>query len=143
MKITIDASVFVASARPEEPHYAISLDFLREARSREMKLICPSLVLPECGAAIARHLGDAVMAYTLVTQVAAWPGLELVHLTEDRARHAAQCAIRAQLRGADSIYVATALEFNAALISLDDEVLRRSISFVAGMTPSEWLGINP
>ena len=64
VKFTIDASVFVASARSDEPNYLISRDFLREAQTHEV--YCPSLVLVECAAAIARQTRDPSLAEELV-----------------------------------------------------------------------------
>lgn len=52
MKITIDASVFVAAARPAEPHYLESRAFIPEAQKVNIEVICPTLVLLECGAAL-------------------------------------------------------------------------------------------
>lgn len=43
MRCTIDASVFVASARSDEPDYLSSRKFLREAQSLEV--YCPTLAL--------------------------------------------------------------------------------------------------
>jgi hypothetical protein len=36
MRCTIDASVFVASARSDEPNYLLSREFLKYARSEEV-----------------------------------------------------------------------------------------------------------
>jgi predicted nucleic acid-binding protein len=60
VRCTIDASVFVASARSDEPNYSQSRKFLREARSVEV--YCPTLALAECAAAIARQTGDPALA---------------------------------------------------------------------------------
>ncbi len=50
MRCTIDASVFVASARSDEPNYLPSRKFLREAQS--LDIYCPTLALAECAAAV-------------------------------------------------------------------------------------------
>jgi predicted nucleic acid-binding protein len=144
MKMTVDASVFVASVRLQEANYQISLDFLQEIRSRgDVELICPSLVLPECSAAVMRRQQNATSAATLVRRIAAWPNSRFPSLTKTRARQASQLAAQLRLRGADSVYVATAKEFNTTLITWDEEVLQRSAAAVRGMTPEDWLRTQP
>jgi len=53
MNLTIDASVFVSAARPSEKQYPQSYWFLHKVKGA--KIFCPTLVLAECGAAIARQ----------------------------------------------------------------------------------------
>ncbi len=54
MNLTIDASVFVSAARPSEKLYSLSYRFLQKVKG--LKVFCPTLVLAECGAAIARPI---------------------------------------------------------------------------------------
>lgn len=146
MKITIDASVFVAAARSVEPHYAVSVNFLEAAQTAKVEIICPTLVLAECSAAVARRTGDTALALRTVGLIEKRPGLRLVRLTIVRARRAAQSAAYQRLRGADSIYVATAEEFATTLITWDSEMLKRGAAVVSAMTPADWLNahqINP
>jgi hypothetical protein len=58
MNYTIDASVFIASARSQEPHHIASLDFLSQLQAQKPGVFCPSLALPECSAALARRTGN-------------------------------------------------------------------------------------
>ena len=109
MKCTIDASVFVASARSDEPHYLLSRKFLRDAQS--MEVYCPALALAECAAAVARQTGDPSLAEELVSIVEDFPGINLISLDLALARKAAQTAILHRLRGADAVYVAVAAAF--------------------------------
>jgi hypothetical protein len=51
---------------------------------------------------------------------------------------AAQMAVEHRLRGADAAYVAVADAFDAALISWDQEMLKRCPAAVATMTPGGW-----
>jgi len=138
VKITIDASVFVASARSDEPNYLLSRKFLREARS--MEVYCPTLALAECAAAIARQTSDPYLAKELVSMVEDFPGIKLISLDLPLARGAAQIAIEHRLRGADAAYVAVADAFDTALISWDQEMLKRCPAAVATMTPEGWCG---
>lgn len=139
MRITIDASVFVAAARPSEARHAESRDFLRAARASNVDVVGPVLLLPECSAAVMRRTGNAELVTALLAEIEDWPELRLVTLTKPRARRAARLAAQLRLRGADAIYVATAKEFDATFITWDNEVLQRSAAIITALTPDDWL----
>ncbi len=139
MNYTIDASVFIASARTQEPHHAASLDFLDRVQTQLPDVFCPSLVLAECSAALARRTGNITLAQRLVSIVENFAGMRLIALTVPRAQHAAQIAAIHRLRGADSVYVAVAEEYAATLVAWDGEILQRGANLVTAMTPDDWL----
>jgi len=139
MNCTIDASVFVSAVRLEETHYAVSRRFLERTQAEAVAVLCPTLVLPECAAAIVRPTGDVALAEELVTLIASFPALRLMSLDSPLAQRAAQIAIAHRLRGADSIYVAVAEVFSATLITWDAEMAQRSLAIVPTCTPAEWL----
>ena len=86
MRCTIDASVFVASARSDEPKYLHSRRFLREIFSQE--IYCLTLVLPECAAAISRQTNNPSLAQELVSIIEDLPGINLISLDRSLARRA-------------------------------------------------------
>lgn len=55
MSLTLDASVFISSARPQEIHHPVSLSFVNRLFTLDQPIVCPSLVLPECAATIDRQ----------------------------------------------------------------------------------------
>lgn len=61
MSLTIDASVFVAGIRTQEPHHAESREFFRQLIVRDIGVICPTIVLTETVAASARRGADAAL----------------------------------------------------------------------------------
>jgi len=63
------------------------------------------------------------------------PGISLIPLDLALARKALNVALRYRLRGADSIYVAVAEYFDAALITWDKEMLKRGSEAVETLTP--------
>ena len=139
MSLTIDASVFVAAARYQEARHSVSRRFLRQAQSQGLAVFCPTLVFPECAAAIVRPTGNVALGTELVALIADFPGLRLVNLDIPLAHQAVQVATHHRLRGADSIYVAVAEAANATLITWDDEMLERGAVVVATQTPLQWL----
>lgn len=142
MNLTIDASVFVASARTAEAEYPASRRFLQQAQMQAADLFCPFLVLPECAAAIARSTGDSALADKLVELIESLPQLNLVPLDSALTRRAVRIAAAYRLRGADSVYVAVAEASNAVLISWDAEMIERGSGLVGAMTPSAWIERN-
>lgn len=139
MTCTIDASVFVATARADEAHHAASVSFLRWIRSQRQSILCPTLVLPECAAAIAKPTGEADDAQELVRSLERFHGMCFVALALPLAERAAEIAIACRLRGSDSVYVAVAEVFGATLITWDAEMLGRAPAIVPTMTPADWM----
>lgn len=133
MKWVIDASVFVASARSDEPDYQMSREFLRKAQNCE--IFCPTLVLAECAVAISRQTDDPSLAEELIGIIMDLPALNLIPLDLLLARKASTMALKYRLRGADSVYVAVAAAFDAVLITLDKEMLKRASMAVETLTP--------
>ncbi|MGD8626952.1 MAG: PIN domain-containing protein [Anaerolineae bacterium] len=139
MSLTIDASVFVAAARLDERHYPTSHQFLQQIRAQQCNLFCPTLVLPECAAAIARPTADARLAEELVSLVETFPRLQFMPLDLSLARRAGEIAREYRLRGADSVYVSVAEVSDSVLIAWDAELLERGTDVVTAMTPLEWM----
>jgi predicted nucleic acid-binding protein len=136
VKCTIDASVFVASVRYDEPGYLTSREFLREAQAYEV--YCPALVLTECAAAIARQTDDPTLAEEIVYIIEDFPAINLISLDHQLARKASKIALMNRLRGADAVYAAVAAVFDAVLISWDQEMLKRCPQTVKTISPDEW-----
>ena len=137
--LVVDANVFVAATRSVEARHEESYEFFRRAEGLGAILICPSIALPECAAAIARPTADEALAAHVVRWIQGLPNLRIVSLDLHLAREAAQVAVLQRLRGADSVYVAVAKTFNAALITWDTEVLERAPAAVPTSTPSDWV----
>jgi predicted nucleic acid-binding protein len=139
LKYTIDANVFVSDAVTVDVHHADSRAFLSALRQRAEQVFCPSLVLVEAAAAIARPTGDASLALRASNLIRRFPNLKLVGLSIARSRTGAQLAANHRLRGADTVYVGVAVEYGATLITWDTEMLQRGRAAVQAMTPSDWL----
>lgn len=137
MNLVIDASVFVAASRTTEPHYSISDDFM--ARVVSGTIHCPSLVLPECAAAIMRATDDPVAVRKIVRHIRDARWLKLVPLSDALADQSAEAASRCRTRGADSCYIALAAQLGAKLITWDREMLERGSTLVESLTPEQWL----
>jgi predicted nucleic acid-binding protein len=115
------------------------VSFLRRVRSQRLAIFCPTLVLPECAAAIARPTGESGDAQELVQFLERFHGMCFVALALPLAERAAEIAVTCRLRGSDCVYVAVAEVFGATLITWDAEMLERAPAVVPTMTPSGWL----
>ncbi len=139
MRTVIDASVFVAAVRTKEIHYPASRQFLLQIQEQGATSVCPTLVLPECAAAIARPAGDKAVGQELVALIERVSGLQLIDLDLSMARRAAEIAAHHRLRGADAVYVTLAETLACPLITWDVEMLERGAFVVTTMTPAQFL----
>jgi predicted nucleic acid-binding protein len=136
---TIDANVFVAATFKTEVHYTPSREFLHQIRKQRIHVLCPTLIAPECVAAIARVTGDEMLAETLAMLIDSLTGIYILPVTANLAQRASIIARTYRLRGADSVYVAVAEMYATTLITWDAEMLQRSPAIVTASTPQMWL----
>ena len=141
IRATIDASVFIASLRLSELAYAESWACLQAIQKNMVEVICPTLVLPECAAAIIRPTQDQQLASDVIQKISIFPLMHLISLTQPLANRAAEIAIECRLRGADAIYVAVAEFYSTQLISLDYEMLERGKQLVKTIKPQTFCDI--
>ncbi len=137
--ITIDASVLVAAGAAEDPANRESMEFLRDALRAGLAVHQPTLSLVEVSASIARRTNDPALAREAGLRLLQMPGLVMHPLDIEAAAESAAIAGRALLRGADAVYVATALRHGTTLVTLDQELLTRTVPIVDSVTPAEWL----
>jgi predicted nucleic acid-binding protein len=136
---TIDASVHVSALNPAEADSNSSREFLALVQREHVPLFCPTLLLVEVAAAVARALGDTRRAAALAAAVRGWPNQTLVPLDEPLAGRAASLAATALLRGADAVYAAVAQQYDTTLVTLDRQQLERLPPEVKTARPAELL----
>ena len=136
--LTIDSSVFVSAARPSETGNAESTRFLAWVRESRPRLFLPTLLLAEVSAALSRTGSAAGLAQQYALAIGQLPNTVLA-LDEGLARQAAAFAAQHELRGADSVFLASAALFAAELITLDREQLQRGSSIVQTLSPADFL----
>ena len=116
-----------------------SVQFLRAALGAGLAVHQPTLTLVEVSASIARRTNDPALARDVGLRLLQMPRLVMHPLDIEAAAEAAAIAGRAQLRGADAIYAATALRHGTTLVTLDQELLTRTAGIVDSVGPAEWL----
>jgi len=132
---SVDTSVFIAACRPSEAGHAASCEFIRLARQVGSVLIEPSILPVEIVAALARGQEGAARAVEYAHVVLALPTLNLHALDGTSVLQAMRTAVQCRLRGADALYVATAMQYRACLVTLDAEQLERAPASVHACEP--------
>jgi predicted nucleic acid-binding protein len=137
--LTIDSSVFVSAARRAERGNAESTTFLAWVRESRPRLFLPTLLMAEVAAALSRTGSADGLAQQYALAIGQLPNTVLVALDEGLARQAAALGAQHKLRGADSVFLASAALFAAELVTLDREQLQRGASIVQTLSPADLL----
>lgn len=139
MKLTIDASVWVSAFVAGDVHHAQSDQLLESCLALRARVIVPEIVLLEVAAAVARVLQHDGQGQVAAKRVERFPGIKFLPLQTALLNKSILLATRHFLRAADAIYVTTARESKAHLITLDDEMLTRGAAVASILTPAKWL----
>ena len=137
MLFTIDASVFVSSFNRREKDSADSAELISFIRKNETLLIEPYLLPVEVAASIRRACDNKRLAVEYSELLFNLPNVMFIPLDNDFSRKAVKIASEYGLRGADAIYVATAIQYGSILVSLDKEQLNRAPASVNSCTPKD------
>jgi len=139
VKITVDASVFVARLLPEEKLHNAAGAFFAVCDAAGHLLLLPSIGIPEVCGAIARRKRDPAMADLARVRLIQTPRLRIIPVSERLAEGAARLASRLFLRGADAIYCRVAQNDGTELVTFDREVVDRTKGVLKVISPQEWL----
>lgn len=129
--VAVDASIWVSRLVPQDEHHERCQKWLDEQRAAGVSLVSPSLLLPEVAGAILRRTGDRILAERVVQNLQALPGLRLIEMNQTVVMAAVKLAASCSMRGADSIYVAIAQQFNIPLTTLDLDQRIKTCKMVA------------
>lgn len=135
MTVVLDASVYVAMLKHEEPNHAASQKWYNDALASGTPLAAPLPFLAEVTGAISRSTGDTQLAEAVLMQIQALGVIDLIPVNDFLGVRAAEIAARHRLRGCDALYVAAAEQLGAELVSLDQEQLERGTAVVPTRQP--------
>ncbi len=131
----VDASVFVAYYRPQDPFHQQSRAWLQAQVDAEQPIVAPVLVLAEVAGAVGRRGDDTALGQEAMIHLQGFPGLTFVPIDDQLAKHAGEIAATFRLHGADAIYVAVADVQSEGLASWDNEILTRGGQLVPTIRP--------
>jgi predicted nucleic acid-binding protein len=124
MRLVLDASVAIASLRPNEPEHAAARARVRRIASGDDVAVVPSLFIAEVAGALARLGFDPTTVDSFIAALTGAPH-EVVTIGPKRAHAAARVAVATKLRGAAAIYVWLAAREAVPVCTLDGEILAR------------------
>lgn len=124
--ITLDSSVIVAALREQEEKYEACKKLLERVKNGEFAALEPYTVLVEVVAAIKRRTKSKSLAERVKNDLENIDTIKFLDLISSRANSAAEIAKETGVRGMDAIVIQIAKEFNASLVSLDEEMSKRA-----------------
>ncbi len=124
MKYVLDASVAVASLRPNEPLHAASVAYLSPLLKGIDSIVVPVIFRIEVASALARAGFTPAQVDRFVSGLLAHA--TLVTIGPKRARRIQALSVATRLRAADAIYVWLAETENLPLVTADHEVHQRA-----------------
>lgn len=142
MNLFIDASVLVAEQIEDQPDFADADAFFDHCVRHGVRLYAPAIVLAEVAGAVRRITGDSGLGDAAKMRLSHFPKLYLCQIDLDFAEAAARLAARCSLRGADAHYAALARELKCALITQDDELLKRCPPTMTACRPEAWIAMR-
>jgi predicted nucleic acid-binding protein len=132
---TVDANVWVAGFDTTDVFHAESIRLMHEVARRGMLLFSPSFVLVEVACVVARRFRDSSAGARAAADIASNGLVRLLPLDDVLLSLAADLGTQRFLRGADALYAATAQLTGSAIITRDQELIRRA----GAVSPSDWL----
>ncbi len=119
-RAVLDASVFVAAISPREIHHLAARD-LYSAYAADRAFLVPSLFRLEVLAALSRR-GEPDEVIDIVDLLVSGPRFHSIPIDGSLIERSAQVARAGRLRAYDAVYVALALNADAAFLTLDSDV---------------------
>jgi len=125
-RLTLDSSVIISSLLKNEPRHKEALKLWESVLSGKNFAVLPYSVLVEVVAAIKRRTGSKEMALEMMKQLLDIEAVSFVPLDDKSAICAAELAAQTGVRGMDALVIQVAREFEAELVTFDEEMLKKA-----------------
>ncbi|TAN42217.1 MAG: type II toxin-antitoxin system VapC family toxin [Nitrospirae bacterium] len=129
-KLTIDSSVIISSLLEKEHMHQEAAAIMEEVLNGKAFAIMPFSVLVEVVSAVRRRTGSETLSVQVENELTSIENISFVMLDDKSAMDAAAIAAKTGLRGMDAIVVQVAREFDAHLVTFDEEMKRKSRSIL-------------
>lgn len=127
-RVTVDSSVIVSSLLTGESRYKEAIKIWEDVLKGKKYAIMPFSVLVEVVAAIRRRTGSEKLAKEVKKELINAGNTTFVIIDDRAAIEAADIAAKTGLRGMDAIVVQVAKDFDAELISFDNDMMKKAKS---------------
>jgi len=131
----VDASVWIALFKSDEPGHQASRAWLAGAMRGNEVLVAPVIVIAEVAAALSRGLGDPALAHRAMDLLVSGRSVRPFPVTEALALRAGHIAAEHRIRGCDAVYVALADQLAMPLVTLDRQQLERGAEVIDTRAP--------
>lgn len=127
-EIAVDSNVFVSALLKGQEHYDEAVKFIEGLRLGEYLFHISMLVPVEVCGAILRRTGSLARAYLAKREMQGLTEqgyVKLYPLDKERMTKAEKIALRDRLKGHDAVIAEVAEELELALVTFDNEILKR------------------
>jgi predicted nucleic acid-binding protein len=128
--LVIDASIIVSSYFEREKFHKRAKKFFQKIIEAKETILLPEIAFPEIASAIARGTNDPQYALNFCEELRRLPNFVFIPVDESISQFSVEIASKYFLKGADSIYVAVAYKYSAALCTLDEKQKEKASKIV-------------
>jgi predicted nucleic acid-binding protein len=128
--LTLDSSVIIAALREQEEKHKECLGLIEKIKNAGYITVEPYTVLVEVVAAIKRRTGSEQLAERVKNDLQGIGSIYFFDFEFYRANEASDIAKKSSMPGMDAIVLQIAKEFDAILVSLDDEMIDKAKGIV-------------
>jgi predicted nucleic acid-binding protein len=128
--LVIDASIIVSSYFEREKFHKRAKKLFQKIIEAKETILLPEIAFPEIASAIARGTNDPQYALNFCEELRRLPNFVFIPVDESISQFSVEIASKYFLKGADSIYVAVAYKYSAALCTLDEKQKEKASKIV-------------
>src|SRR5437016_4881834 len=133
--VVIDCSAWVSYLESQDSNHVAARAWIDQHLLSGGFFAAPVLLVTETAAAISRSTRQSTIAQHAVNQLYSMQQMRLVPINQSLVDEATSLAINCTLRGADAYYVALAKTLGLALVTFDQEQLRRPAHLIMTIQP--------
>lgn len=135
----VDASVWVSYLNTQDVNHDLTARWMEPLLGSGEVLLAPTLMPVEVAGAITRVTRNARLGKKAVEEILGIAALELLPLDHSLMHVATEVASTAALKGADAVYVATAISADQPLVTWDRQMLDHAPRLVPTHSPASML----
>jgi predicted nucleic acid-binding protein len=136
--VIVDASVWVSYFNTQDLNHEISTRWLDPLLNSSEVIYAPTLLLVEVAGAITRLTRNSLLGSSAAAEILDIP-IEVVALDHPLMQIAVDVASVVALKGADAVYVATAIATDQPLVTWDRQMLEHTPRLVVTHSPASLL----
>ena len=133
--VVVDTSAWVSRLLTQDSNHTAARDWIERHLLNGGLLVAPALLVTEVAAAVSRQTGQPSLARSAVNQLNLMTTVRLMPVDQDLIDAATDLASDLGIRGADALFVATAMQLSIPLVTFDTEQLQRPGAIITTIRP--------